>query len=134
VLVTLYAIFALAATSRAVVQIATKFSEAPLAYLLSLFSGLVYIGATIGLTTSKPWSRTLAWISCGTELVGVVTVGILSIADHAAFPDDTVWSRFGSGYGFVPLVLPILGLTWLWFTRPSRLNRIAAERAESMAR
>jgi hypothetical protein len=121
VLVTLYAIFALAATSRAIVQIATKFDEAPLAYLLSLFSGLVYIGATVGLTTTKPWSRPLAWASCGTELAGVLTIGIWSIVDPSAFPDDTVWSRFGSGYGYVPLILPMLGLTWLWFTRPSRL-------------
>ena len=30
-----------------------------------------------------------------------------------AFPDKTVWSHFGSGYGFVPLVLPVLGLLWL---------------------
>lgn len=133
-LVTLYAIFALAATSRAVVQIATKFSEAPLAYLLSLFSGLVYIGATVGLTTNRPWSRMVAWIACGTELVGVLTVGILSIADRSAFPDDSVWSRFGSGYGYVPVILPILGLTWLWFTRPSRLAARASEAAAAPVR
>jgi hypothetical protein len=24
-----------------------------------------------------------------------------------------VWSDFGIGYGFVPVVLPILGLLWL---------------------
>jgi hypothetical protein len=126
VLVTLYAIFALAATSRAVVQIATTFSEAPLAYVLSLLSGVIYIAATVGLTTTKPWSRSLAWIACGTELVGVLTVGILSIADRAAFPDDTVWSRFGSGYGYVPLILPMLGLTWLWYSRPGRPGRSSA--------
>jgi hypothetical protein len=30
-----------------------------------------------------------------------------------------VWSVYGIGYGFVPLVLPILGLAWLWHTRPT---------------
>jgi hypothetical protein len=29
-----------------------------------------------------------------------------------------VWSWYGIGYGFVPLVLPIFGLAWLWHTRP----------------
>ena len=119
-LITLYGIFALAATSRAIVQIATKFHQAPLAYLLSLLSGLVYIGATVGLTTRRPWSRALAWASCGTELVGVLAIGTWSIADASAFPDDTVWSRFGSGYGYVPLILPFLGLAWLAYSRPSR--------------
>ncbi|MBN9609290.1 MAG: hypothetical protein J0I11_08225 [Actinobacteria bacterium] len=116
-LITIYGIFALAATARAVVQIATKFHEAPLAYLLSLLSGLVYIGATVGLTTRRRWSRGLAWASCGTEFVGVLVIGTLSLADSVAFPDDTVWSGYGSGYVYIPVVLPLLGLGWLWHTR-----------------
>ena len=34
-----------------------------------------------------------------------------------AFPDATVWSQYGLGYGFVPLVLPVVGLWWLRRTR-----------------
>ncbi|MEJ7772542.1 MAG: hypothetical protein WKF51_11625 [Geodermatophilaceae bacterium] len=52
------------------------------------------------------------------ELIGVLVVGTLSILDSAAFPDETVWSQFGRGYGFIPLILPILGLLWLRKTRP----------------
>jgi hypothetical protein len=26
--------------------------------------------------------------------------------------EPTVWSHFGSGYGYLPLVLPVLGLLW----------------------
>jgi hypothetical protein len=40
-------------------------------------------------------------------------VGTASVIDRAAFPDATVWSGYGQGYGFVPLVLPVLGLLWL---------------------
>ena len=29
------------------------------------------------------------------------------------FPHDTVWSWFGRGYLFIPLVLPVLGMWWL---------------------
>ena len=39
------------------------------------------------------------------------------LADSAAFPDATVWSSYGGGYGYVPLVLPVLGLLWLRRTR-----------------
>ncbi|HEY4994101.1 MAG TPA: hypothetical protein VII33_18670 [Nakamurella sp.] len=117
VLITLYAVFALAATARGVVQIATKFADAPLAYLLSLGSGIVYIAAAVGLVTNRRWSRPLAWAAVGTEMVGVLTVGVASIVDSSAFPHDTVWSRFGAGYGYVPIILPVLGLMWLWQTR-----------------
>lgn len=116
-LIAIYATFALAATARAAVQIATKFHEAPLAYVLSLLSGLIYIGATVGLTSRRRFGRPLAWASCGAELVGVLAVGIFTVSDTSAFPDDTVWSDFGSGYVYIPVVLPLLGLSWLYFTR-----------------
>jgi hypothetical protein len=28
-------------------------------------------------------------------------------------PDETVWSRFGAGYGYLPLALPVAALVWL---------------------
>ncbi|HEX5383784.1 MAG TPA: hypothetical protein VFW54_04025 [Propionibacteriaceae bacterium] len=118
VLVAVYGIFALAATARASVQLITRFEEAPLAYLLSAVAGLIYIVATITLARGTRASRRLALIAIIIELIGVVTVGTLSVVDPEAFPRATVWSVYGIGYGFVPLVLPILGLAWLWHTRP----------------
>jgi hypothetical protein len=117
VLIAVYAIFALSATARAAVQIAAKFSEAPVAYLLSALAGVVYILATIGLAGHGPGARRLAWAAVGFELVGVLTVGTITVLDTGDFPDDTVWSVYGRGYGFIPLVLPIIGLWWLRRTR-----------------
>jgi hypothetical protein len=123
-LVAVYALFALSASARAGVQIATKFSHAPVAYLLSAFAAAVYILATVTLTVGSPAARRIAVLSCSIELVGVLAVGSWSIADPASFPDATVWSGYGSGYGFVPLVLPVFGLLWLrrW-TRWPRIRR-----------
>ena len=106
--------FALAATARAGVQIATKFHEAPLAYLLSALAAVVYIVATVALARSD---RRLALYCCTFELTGVLVIGTMSLVDRAAFPDATVWSLYGIGYGFVPLVLPVLGLLWLRKTK-----------------
>jgi cytochrome bd-type quinol oxidase subunit 2 len=118
VLIAVYGLFALAATARASVQILTKFEQAPLAYSLSALAGLIYIVATITLARGTRASRRLAFVAIMIELVGVITVGTLSVVDPEAFPRATVWSVYGIGYGFVPLVLPILGLAWLWHTRP----------------
>ena len=130
-LVAIYAIFALSASARAGVQIATKFSHAPVAYLLSAFAGAVYILATVTLTVGSPTARRIAVLSCSIELVGVLAVGTWSLADPATFPDATVWSGYGSGYGFVPLVLPLFGLLWLrrWIGRP-RTQRTTVTPAE----
>jgi len=109
-LVAVYGVLALAATARGLYQVGTKLDEAPLAYVLSLVAGLVYVVATVALARD---ARRTAWVTVGFELVGVLTVGTLSLVDVGDFPDETVWSRFGSGYGYVPLVLPFLGLWWL---------------------
>jgi len=113
VLVAVYGILALAATGRSVVQITTKFDEAPLAYVLSALAAVVYILATVSLVATGPVWRRIAWITISFELVGVLVVGALSLLDPQLFPHDTVWSVFGRGYVFIPLVLPILGLWWL---------------------
>jgi cytochrome bd-type quinol oxidase subunit 2 len=117
-LIALYAVFAVAATSRAGVQIATRFDEAPLAYALSAVAAVVYVAATIGLARSSRRSRMVALVSCSVELLGVVVVGTFSTLNPSAFPDATVWSGFGRGYVYLPLVLPVLGLLWLHRTRP----------------
>jgi hypothetical protein len=116
-LIAVYLLFAIAATSRAGLQLATKFDEAPVAYLLSGVAALIYIVAAVGLARAGHTGRRVALACCSVELVGVVAVGILSLADKDLFPDETVWSQFGSGYGYIPLVLPVLGLIWLWRTR-----------------
>ncbi|GAA2888970.1 membrane protein [Actinoplanes cyaneus] len=120
VLLLVYGTFALSASARALVQISTHFGEAPLAYVLSALAGLVYIAATVGLAVGGVRGRLIALVSCSIELIGVLVVGTLSIADAVAFPDDTVWSRYGSGYGYVPLILPFIGLWWIWRRRPER--------------
>jgi hypothetical protein len=112
-LVAIYGLFALSASARAGVQIATKFSHAPVAYLLSAFAGVVYILATVTLANGNPTARRIAVVSCSVEFAGVLAVGTWSTLDPATFPDATVWSGYGSGYGFVPLVLPVFGLLWL---------------------
>jgi hypothetical protein len=112
-LIAIYALFALAASARAGVQIATKFHNAPVAYVLSAFAGVVYIIATVTLANGSRTARRIAIVSCSVELIGVLAVGTWSVADPATFPDATVWSGYGSGYGFVPLVLPVFGLLWL---------------------
>lgn len=117
-----YGLFALSATARATVQLTTRFEAAPTAYVLSLLAGLIYIAATIGLALGGR-GRVLAIVCCCVELAGVLTVGAVSLARPDAFPDATVWSHFGQGYGYIPLVLPFLGLAYLLLRKPAPATR-----------
>jgi len=116
-LIAVYAIFALSATARSAVQLLTHFDRAPLAYLLSAFAAAVYIVATVCLTRGDRTSRRIATVAILVELVGVLAVGTWSLLAPSAFPDATVWSDYGQGYGYIPAVLPLLGLWWLRTTK-----------------
>lgn len=119
VLVFVYGVFAVAASGRSLVQLAGHPDRAPLAYSLSLLAAVIYLVATACLLLGGRRAWTAAAIACSVELVGVLTVGALSYAASDLFPDKTVWSHLGQGYGYLPLVLPFAGLAWLRRNRPS---------------
>jgi hypothetical protein len=112
-LLTAYGLLAVAALARSTAQLATRASHAPVAYGLSAFAAAVYLTAAVALASRRPAARRIAVVACSIELAGVLGVGALSLAVPSAFSDESVWSAFGVGYGFVPLLLPPLGLWWL---------------------
>lgn len=113
VLIALYGVFTIGAVSRSLVQILTRFDSAPLAFVLSAVAAVFYIVATVSLARGSTASRSVATASCVIEFVGVVAVGTLSYVRPELFPEPTVWSHFGQGYLYFPVVLPLLGLWWL---------------------
>ena len=118
--IVVYAVFSLSAGVRSLYQVLTDLGAAPLPYLLSAFSAAVYVLATVALTRTGPRWHRVATAAVLVELAGVLGVGLLSVLEPALFPEASVWSHFGRGYGYVPLVLPVIGLSWLWHTRPHR--------------
>ena len=117
VIITIYGILALAATVRGVYQLLSKFDEAPVAYVLSLISGIIYLVATFSLASAKTKAWFVSLVAVSVELVGVIVVGILSLTHPEIFAHPSVWSGFGEGYGYIPLVLPLVGLWWLYRNR-----------------
>ena len=110
ILVFVYGVLAFAATGRASFELLAKFSDAPVPYALSVLAAVVYIVATWALATNR---RQIALVAVCFELVGVLAVGFSSLLWTSTFPQASVWSDFGVGYGFVPLVLPLVGLWWI---------------------
>ena len=121
VLVAIYAVFAISATARSLYQLLSMFDVAPVAYGLSALSGVVYIVATWALATDR---RPMAWIAVGFEAAGVLIIGLVTMVNPDLLGDETVWSRFGAGYGYVPLVLPFLG--WAWLVKTGRTRASAS--------
>jgi hypothetical protein len=108
--IAIYGVFALSASVRASYQLLRKYEEAPLAYWLSLLAAVVYIIATFALARCKYdlANKTLVF-----ELAGVLIIGTLSLTVPSLFDHPSVWSYYGMGYGFIPLLLPMFGLWWV---------------------
>lgn len=112
VLVAVYGIFALSATARSLVQVLRDVDRAPVAYSLSLLAAATYIAVTVALVRGGRRSR-VARVLVVIELIGVLAVGTLTVLDPVLFPEATVWSVYGQGYGYVPLALPVIALVYM---------------------
>ncbi|MEU6538749.1 hypothetical protein [Streptomyces sp. NPDC047000] len=112
-LVWFYGVMVVGAVSRSVFQIATDFGRAPLAYTLSAVAGVVYGFITYSLVRGGETARRAAQLCCAAELAGVLVVGTWTLVEPSAFPDSTVWSSYGAGYVFIPVLLPVSALYWL---------------------
>ncbi|MEU7701761.1 hypothetical protein ACF064_30705 [Streptomyces sp. NPDC015492] len=112
-LVWLYGVMSVGAVSRSIYQIATEFDRAPLAYTLSAVAAVVYAFITYTLVRGGEKARRAALVCCAAELAGVLVVGTWTLVEPSAFPDATVWSDYGYGYLFIPVLLPLSGIWWL---------------------
>ncbi|MCZ0979021.1 hypothetical protein O1L60_07025 [Streptomyces diastatochromogenes] len=112
-LVWLYGVMSVGAVSRSIYQIASEFDRAPLAYGLSAVAAIVYVFITYTLVRGGEKARRAALVCCAAELAGVLIVGTWTLVEPSAFPDATVWSDFGYGYVFIPVLLPLTGIWWL---------------------
>ncbi|MEV7170830.1 hypothetical protein ACN6AT_28760 [Streptomyces sp. JL4002] len=112
-LVWLYGVMVVGAVSRSAYQISTEFDRAPLAYSLSAVAALAYAFITYSLVRGGETARKAALVCCAVELAGVLAVGTWTVLRPDSFPDTTVWSEFGMGYLFIPVILPVTGMLWL---------------------
>lgn len=108
VLAAAYTVLAIAASARATVQLSTRAGDAPLPYALSALAAFVYV--VLALTVSRPRWHRIALLAACAELSGALLVGTAEHLSATAWPDETVWSRFGAGYAWAPLVLPVATL------------------------
>lgn len=122
VILALYLIFVIGTVSRSAAQISTRFDEAPLAYSLSALAAVVYVVALVSLSLRGQRAWWVSLVALSVELAGVLVVGAWSYLAPEMFPDATVWSHFGQGYLYIPLVLPVAGLWWLLSSRGARAN------------
>lgn len=119
-LIWFYGVMVVGAVSRSAYQIATDFDRAPLAYSLSAVAGVVYGFITYTLVRGGEAARRAARVCCAAELAGVLVVGTWTLVEPSAFPDATVWSDYGMGYVFIPVLLPLSALYWLRKVRAQR--------------
>ncbi len=79
---------------------------------LSTFVGVLYIFIIVGLRKRSPRWYWITLALLAVELAGVLIVGTIDVV-WRPFPYATVWSNYGIGYFFMPLVLPFVGLAYM---------------------
>lgn len=109
-----YALLVVAAGARSAVQLGTHADRAPVAYTLSALAALVYLAGLLAVRhVARGGAARAARAVAVVELAGVVAVGGVSLTRPALLGEASVWSWFGAGYLFLPLLLPAGVLGWL---------------------
>lgn len=93
--------------------------------LNTLFAGLIYLAAALGLTHNGRRMRMVAWTATSVALGGPIIMGLAGLGSSAQGSLWSPWVHFGQETWFVSLVLPIIGLAWLWWSNPRRIVEIA---------
>lgn len=93
--------------------------------LVTLFAGLVYLGAALGLTHNGRRMRRVAWGCVSVAFAGPIIVGLLQLGVAAEPVPWSPWHGFGIQSWFVSLLLPVVGMAWLWWSNPSRIVQLS---------
>ncbi|MDT3767568.1 hypothetical protein QS713_05760 [Gleimia hominis] len=98
--------------------------------LVGIAVAVGYVAAAAALTHNGKRMRILGWSAVGFELVGVLMTSLMELGIPQAQRQLGMWTSFGANYYFAPLIVPAIGLLWLWWSNPRRIVEIA-ERLDS---
>jgi hypothetical protein len=107
----LYLFWAVALCSRAIWQYMTRSGDLRPTHL-SLIAGLIYVAIVVWAWYGQ---RKFLMLGLVVELMGVLAISIGEL--RWPLPYASAWSQFGSGYLYMPIILPILGLLHLSMKR-----------------
>lgn len=109
-----YSLLAFAAVGRSTYELIWKFNDAPVPYSFSTAAAVIYLVACWAIWRGDELGVRVGKVACGIELIGVLTIGTITTLGDTAFDVGTVWSFYGRDYGWLPLVVPSLALSWLF--------------------
>lgn len=118
-------IFAAVVTYTAIADFFTLSSHALGPRLVSVIAALGYIVAAVSLTHNGRRMRVLAWTAIGFEITGVIVTGLIGMEVKEIGEIRNIWANFGAQYGFLPMLVPLVSLVWLWWSNPRRIVEIA---------
>ena len=94
--------------------------------LIAFLAGFVYLAVALGLTHNGRKMRLVAGGGLIISLVAPIIMGLLELGMPATLPSvPSPWANFGADYYYLPLILSVVGLVWMWLSDPRRIVEIA---------
>lgn len=93
--------------------------------ITSVLAAFGYLVAALGITHNGRRMRMVAWAALGFEFVGVLVTGLTGVGIEEIGSFRTVWGNLGADHYYIPLILPIIGIAWMWYADPRRIVEIS---------
>lgn len=95
--------------------------------LVALLAGIDYLVAAIALTHNGRRMRMVGWAAITLSIAVPFVLWVASLGLEELNSARSAWTGMGSDFYYLPLVVSLIGIVWMWRSNPRRIVSLAEQ-------
>ena len=95
--------------------------------LVALLAGVDYLVAATALTHNGRRMRMVGWVSIALSIAVPIGLWVASLGLDELNSARSAWTGMGVDFYYIPLVVSLIGIVWMWRSNPRRIVSLAEQ-------
>ena len=95
--------------------------------IVALLAGIDYLVAATALTHNGRRMRVVGWVTIALSIAIPIILWVASLGLDELNSARSAWTGLGADFSYLPLVVSIIGLIWMWRSNPRRIVSLAEQ-------
>jgi hypothetical protein len=95
--------------------------------LVALLAGIDYLVAATALTHNGKRMRMVGWVSISLSIGIPLVLWVASLGLDELNSARSAWTAMGADFYYLPLVVSLIGIVWMWRSNPRRIVALAEQ-------